>query len=223
MEEIKPEVRQRVEELRQLLQQASYAYYALDNPIMEDAVYDQLYREVQQLETHYPELITPDSPTQRVGEKPATQFPSVRHKIPLYSLENAFNIEELKVWQERWWRHAPYEEQGKQGEKSLLTPLYVCELKIDGSALALSYENGVLVRGATRGDGITGEDITQNVRTIRSIPLRLNLENPPPSVEVRGEAFLPLDVFQKSIRSDRKRVSHRLPIPGTPQRVHYVN
>ncbi len=197
MEEIKPEVRQRVEELRQLLQQASYAYYALDNPIMEDAVYDQLYREVQQLETHYPELITPDSPTQRVGEKPATQFPSVRHKIPLYSLENAFNIEELKVWQERWWRHAPYEEQGKQGEKSLLTPLYVCELKIDGSALALSYENGVLVRGATRGDGITGEDITQNVRTIRSIPLRLNLENPPPSVEVRGEAFLPLDVFQK--------------------------
>jgi len=197
MEEIKPEVRQRVEELRQLLQQASYAYYVLDNPIMEDAVYDQLYREVQQLETHYPELITPDSPTQRVGEKPATQFPSVRHKIPLYSLENAFNIEELKVWQERWWRHAPYEEQGKQGEKSLLTPLYVCELKIDGSALALSYENGVLVRGATRGDGITGEDITQNVRTIRSIPLRLNLENPPPSVEVRGEAFLPLDVFQK--------------------------
>jgi DNA ligase (NAD+) len=197
MEEIKPEVRQRVEELRQLLQQASYAYYVLDNPIMEDAVYDQLYREVQQLETHYPELITPDSPTQRVGEKPATQFPSVRHKIPLYSLENAFNIEELKVWQERWWRHAPYEEQGKQGENSLLTPLYVCELKIDGSALALSYENGVLVRGATRGDGITGEDITQNVRTIRSIPLRLNLENPPPSVEVRGEAFLPLDVFQK--------------------------
>jgi DNA ligase (NAD+) len=209
MEEIKPEVRQRVEELRQLLQQASYAYYVLDNPIMEDAVYDQLYRELQQLETHYPEMITADSPTQRVGEKPATQFPSARHKIPLYSLENAFNIEELKVWQERWWRHAPSEEQGKQGkqgENSPLTPLYVCELKIDGSALALSYENGVLVRGATRGDGITGEDITQNVRTIRSIPLRLNLENPPPSVEVRGEAFLPLDVFQK-INQERSQAS----------------
>lgn len=187
------EVKQRVEELRQLLQRASYAYYVLDAPIMEDAVYDQLYRELQQLETQYPELITPDSPTQRVGEKPANQFPSVRHNIPLYSLENAFNIEELKTWQERSRRYVPEIDLSE----------YVCELKIDGSALALTYENGVLVRGATRGDGITGEDITQNVRTIRSIPLRLNLENPPARIEVRGEAFLPLDVFQQ-INQERR-------------------
>ncbi len=191
--------KQRIEELRQLLQKASYAYYVLDDPMMEDAVYDQLYRELQQLESQYPQFITPDSPTQRVGEKPATQFFSVRHNVPLYSLENAFNIDELKVWQERWKRHAPKVESVE----------YVCELKIDGSALALTYENGILVRGATRGDGIVGEDITQNVRTIRAIPLRLNLENPPSRVEVRGEAFLPLEVFQQ-INQERRDAGEQL-------------
>lgn len=190
---------QRIVELRQLLQKASYAYYVLDDPMMEDAVYDQLYRELQQLESQYPQFITPDSPTQRVGEKPATQFSSVRHNVPLYSLENAFNIDELKVWQERWKRHAPKVESAE----------YVCELKIDGSALALTYENGILVRGATRGDGIVGEDITQNVRTIRAIPLRLNLENPPSRVEVRGEAFLPLEVFQQ-INQERRDAGEQL-------------
>jgi len=193
------EAKQRVQELRQLLQKASYAYYVLDSPIMEDAVYDRLYRELQQLENQYPELVTPDSPTQRVGERPATQFISVRHNIPLYSLENAFNIEELKAWEGRWRRQAP-----NVGEVE-----YVCELKIDGSALALTYENGVLVRGATRGDGVTGEDITQNARTIRSIPLRLNVEtlrenSLPERVEVRGEAFLPLEVF-KQINEERQK------------------
>jgi DNA ligase (NAD+) len=197
MEQIKPEVKQRLEELRQLLQKASYAYYALDTPIMEDAVYDQLYRELQQLEIQYPELVKPDSPTQRVGEKPATQFTSVRHNIPLYSLENAFNVEELQGWDQRWQRQAP----------NIGDVEYVCELKIDGNALALTYENGVLVRGVTRGDGVMGEDITPNVRTIRSIPLRLNLEtldfaSLPEKVEVRGETFLPLEVF-KQINSQR--------------------
>ncbi len=201
MESINLEVKQRVQELRQLLRQASYAYYVLDSPIVEDAVYDQLYRELQQLETQYPELVTPDSPTQRVGEKPATQFTSVRHNIPLYSLENAFNIAELKAWDQRWRRNV---------ELSDATSVeYVCELKIDGSALALTYENGILTRGATRGDGVTGEDITQNVRTIRSIPLRLNVETPNfaslQRVEVRGEAFLPLDVF-KQINLERQKV-----------------
>ncbi|WP_228054682.1 NAD-dependent DNA ligase LigA [Gloeocapsopsis crepidinum] len=200
VEAIAPEVKQRVEELRQLVQKASYAYYVLDDPIMEDSVYDQLYRELQQLETQYPELITSDSPTQRVGEKPATQFSSVRHNVPLYSLENAFNIDELKTWQERWKRHALKEVESAE---------YVCELKIDGSALALTYENGVLVRGATRGDGVTGEDITQNVRTIRSIPLRLNLANPPSRVEVRGEAFLPLEVFQR-MNQERRDAGEQL-------------
>lgn len=193
------EIKQRVVELRQLLQKASYAYYVLDDPIVEDAVYDQLYRELQQLESQYPQFITPDSPTQRVGEKPATQFSSVRHNVPLYSLENAFNIDELKAWQERWKRHALKVESAE----------YVCELKIDGSALALTYENGILVRGATRGDGIVGEDITQNVRTIRAIPLRLNLDNPPSRVEVRGEAFLPLEVFQQ-INQERRNAGEQL-------------
>ncbi|HEY9874820.1 MAG TPA: hypothetical protein V6D12_15385, partial [Candidatus Obscuribacterales bacterium] len=199
MESVTPEVKQRVEQLRQQLQEASYAYYVLDNPIMEDAVYDRLYRELQDLETQYPELIAPDSPTQRVGERPASQFSSVRHNIPLYSLENAFNIEEFAKWQERWQRYAPKIDDFE----------YVCELKIDGNAIALSYENGVLVRGATRGDGITGEEITQNVKTIRTIPLRLNLETPPPVVEVRGEAFLPLDVFQQ-INQERQQAGETL-------------
>lgn len=198
MTQMNLEIKQRVDELRQLLQQASYAYYALDNPIMEDAVYDRLYRELQQLETEYPELLTSDSLTQRVGEKPATQFTSVRHNVPLYSLENAFNINELKVWQDRWRRHAP-----DTGAVE-----YVCELKIDGSALALTYENGILVRGATRGDGVTGEEITQNVRTIRAIPLRLNVEGLQ-RVEVRGEAFLPLDVF-KQINQERSQAGEQL-------------
>ncbi|ABA19939.1 NAD-dependent DNA ligase [Trichormus variabilis ATCC 29413] len=190
----------RVEELRRLLQQASYAYYVLDAPVMEDAVYDQLYRELQQLEIQHPELVTPDSPTQRIGERPATQFLSVRHNIPLYSLENAFNVEELQAWDQRWRRQvAPTEAE------------YVAELKIDGSAIALTYENGILVRGATRGDGVTGEDITQNVRTIRSIPLRLSfdgIENIG-KVEVRGEAFLPLEVF-KQINEERQKAGEQL-------------
>ncbi|WP_446379952.1 NAD-dependent DNA ligase LigA [Coleofasciculus sp. E2-BRE-01] len=192
-------VKQRVQELRNLLQQASYAYYVRDNPIMEDAVYDQLYRELQDLETQYPELVTPDSPTQRVGEKPASEFSSVRHNIPLYSLENAFNLEELAKWQERWQRYAP----------DVKDVEYVCELKIDGSAIALTYKDGILVRGVTRGDGVTGEDITQNIRTIRSIPLRLSTETPPPIVEVRGEAFLPLDVFE-GINREREAAGEAL-------------
>jgi len=180
---------QRVQELRQLVQKASYEYYVLDSPTLEDSVYDRFYRELQDLEAEYPELITPDSPTQRIGELPATQFQSVEHRIPLYSLENAFDITELQQWQERWLR------QGKTLQLDLPnSPEYVCELKIDGSALALTYENGILVRGVTRGDGIRGEDITQNVRTIRSIPLKLQGDFPP-VVEVRGEAFLGLQVF----------------------------
>ncbi|WP_066425559.1 NAD-dependent DNA ligase LigA [Anabaena sp. 4-3] len=191
----------RAQELRQLLQQASYAYYVLDAPIMEDAVYDQLYRELQQLEAEYPELVTADSPTQRVGEKPATHFTSVRHNIPLYSLENAFNLEELQAWEQRWRRQVPPTDSAE----------YVTELKIDGSALALTYQNGILVRGATRGDGEMGEDITQNVRTIRSIPLRLNfdgLENLE-KIEVRGEAFLPLEVFQ-NLNERRQKAGEQL-------------
>jgi DNA ligase (NAD+) len=177
---------QRSQELKKILQAASYAYYILDAPTLEDAVYDRLYRELQDLEQKYPELITPDSPTQRVGERPALQFTSVKHQIPLYSLENAFTPEDLQTWEERCHRIL---------DRNSLD--YVCELKIDGSALALTYENGILIRGVTRGDGINGEDITPNVRTIRSIPLRLNLDHPPAIIEVRGEAFLGLETFDQ--------------------------
>lgn len=178
-------LQRRVLQLRQQLNQASYEYHVLDAPTLADAVYDQLYRELQDLEAQHPEWVTPDSPTQRVGERPAVQFTSVRHNIPLYSLENAFNLADLEAWEERWQRVG----------LEVSSFEYVCELKIDGSALALTYENGVLVRGVTRGDGVAGEDITQNIRTIRTVPLRLQTEHPPAWMEVRGEAFLPLAVF----------------------------
>ena len=180
-------IEQQVEQLREQLQTASYAYYVLDQPTMEDEVYDRLYRQLQQLEAQHPDLITPDSPTQRVGERPAQQFNSVRHNIPLYSLENAFGIEEYRAWQDKWQRLIP-----DAGDRPA-----VAELKIDGSALALTYENGLLVRGLTRGDGTTGEGITQNVKTIRAIPLRLQTDTPPERLEVRGEAFLPLSEFER--------------------------
>ncbi|MDX2098847.1 MAG: NAD-dependent DNA ligase LigA [Leptolyngbyaceae cyanobacterium bins.59] len=194
-----PEIQQEAQKLRQVLQKAAYEYYVLDAPTMEDAVYDRLYRQLLELETQYPELITPDSPTQRVGDRPASQFVSVRHNIPLYSLDNAFNEAELTAWQERCRRDAP----GMEGFET------VCELKIDGSAIALTYEQGVLVRGTTRGDGITGEEITQNLRTIKAIPLRLNLDNPPPVVEVRGEAFLSKTVFEQ-INQERTQAGESL-------------
>ena len=182
-------VSKRAAELRSQLQKASYAYYVLDAPDLPDSVYDRLYRELQEIEAAHPELQTPDSPTQRVGAQPADRFTSIKHNIPLYSLENAFNIDEYREWQTRWQRLEP-----DVGEAPA-----VAELKIDGNALALTYEDGLLTRGVTRGDGVTGEDITPNVRTIRAIPLRLHLadgQSPPPIVEVRGEAFLPIDVFE---------------------------
>jgi DNA ligase (NAD+) len=193
-------IESRLTELRRILQTASYAYYALDAPVMEDAVYDKLYRELVSLEQAHPDLISPDSPTQRVGEKPVEGFNSLAHRIPLYSLENAFDLGDLHAWDERWRRLEP--DLPVQIE-------YVTELKIDGSALALTYENGLLVRGVTRGDGTRGEDITPNVRTIRAIPLRLNLAFPPAWIEVRGEAFLGLDTFAQ-INRDREEAGDAL-------------
>lgn len=184
------EIKTRVAELRSQLQKASYDYYVLDAPDLPDSVYDRLYRELQDLEAAHPDLLTPDSPTQRVGAQPAEQFNSIRHNISLYSLDNAFDTQEYLDWQARWQKREPDVKEAKA----------VAELKIDGNALALTYENGVLTRGVTRGDGIVGEDITQNVRTIRTIPLRLQMpegQSPPPVVEVRGEAFLPIDVFDE--------------------------
>ncbi len=194
-----PEILARAQQLRQKLQAASYAYYVLDNPDMEDAVYDRLYRELQDLEQQHPNLITPDSPTQRIGERPASGFVSVQHNISLYSLENAFDMAEFAKWEAGWQRNLGSKDNAE----------YVCELKIDGSAIALTYADGLLVRGATRGDGDSGEDITQNIKTIRSIPLKLSIDNPPPIVEVRGEAFLPIAVFTQ-INQERQQNNEQL-------------
>jgi DNA ligase (NAD+) len=182
----------RAAELRQLLNRAAHAYYVLDAPLMEDAVYDRLLRELQELETAHPELAAADSPTQRVGGGPAEGFSSVAHRIGLLSLDNAFSLEELEAWYSRLLKVL---DRTPEPGTPLPQLAMVGELKIDGNALALSYEQGVLVRAATRGDGERGEEITANVRTIQSVPLRLQLEHAPAWVEVRGEALIPDGTF----------------------------
>jgi len=193
-----PMLRDRVTELRSLLQEAAHAYYVKDAPLMEDPVYDQLFRELQELESRYPELITSDSPTQRVGGEPAEDFKNVAHRVPLYSLKNAFNLADLEKWYEKLVKDL---KSILFGEGPALA--MVGELKLDGSAVALSYENGFLVRAATRGDGERGEEITANVRTIASVPLRLGLQDPPAWVEVRGEALIP-DATFAAINTERQ-------------------
>jgi len=193
--------RERADELRTLLNRAAHAYYVLDSPLMEDPVYDRLYRELADLEQADPSLTTADSPTQRVGGAPSEGFSSVRHRIGLLSLDNAFNTEELRAWYGRLLRVLDREPASGEPLPALSM---VGELKIDGNALALSYEHGVLVRAATRGDGEQGEEITANVRTIASIPLRLQLAHPPAWLEVRGEALIPDGTFA-SINRDREQ------------------
>ena len=175
-------VRKRVSELRRDIGRASYRYYVLDSPEISDAEYDELMRELQGLEAQYPQLVTPDSPTQRVGAAPLEGFATVSHRVPMLSLGNAFDEQELRAFDERVKRQLGME----QSE----TVEYVCELKVDGLAVSLQYENGVLVRGSTRGDGVTGEDITTNLRTVKAIPLRMLPDEPPPQIEVRGEVYL---------------------------------
>ena len=187
---------ERAAELRQLLNRAGHAYYVLDAPVMEDAVYDRLYRELLELEQNHPNLQRSDSPTQRVGGTPAEGFTGVEHRVGMLSLDNAFNRDDLQAWHERLLKVLD-----RPSDTRL--PL-VGELKIDGNALALSYRNGVLERAATRGDGSRGEEITANVRTISSIPLRLQIENPPEWVEVRGEAFIP-DATFAAINAEREQ------------------
>jgi DNA ligase (NAD+) len=175
----------RVEELRELLNYHAYRYYVLDDPEISDAEYDELMRELRELEEKFPELVTPDSPTQRVGVTPADLFAPVEHRSVMLSLDNVFSEDELKAWAARVERAVGPEVR------------YFCELKIDGVAVALTYEDGLLVKGATRGDGRVGEDITANVRTVRSVPQRLRVKDPPPVLEVRGEIYLPVKAFEK--------------------------
>ena len=184
------EVRKRAEEFRSFLNYHNYRYYVLDSPEVSDSEYDRLFRELKNLEQKYPELITPDSPTQRVGAPPVKEFGVVRHRLPLLSLGNAFSHEELLAWRKRVAGIL-------KGEEFDL----VCELKMDGVAVALIYEGGLLIRGATRGDGWEGEDVTQNLRTVRSIPLSVKDDS---SFEVRGEVFLPREGFKK-LNEERKR------------------
>jgi DNA ligase (NAD+) len=212
-----PAQRRRAEELRPLLQQAAHAYYVLDAPLMEDAVYDQLFRELAELERAFPELRRLDSPTQRVGGAPAESFPTVAHRIPLASLQNGFHLADLEAWHERLGKRlARAPGAGTSAEGLAL----VGELKIDGNALALSYADGVLVRAATRGDGERGEEITANVRTIQSVPLRLRLEAPPEWLEVRGEALIADATFaringEREVRGDPPFANPRNACAGT--------
>jgi DNA ligase (NAD+) len=184
-ERARAEAKVRVEELRERINHHSYRYHVLDDPEVSDAEYDALVGELRRLEDAFPELITPDSPTQRVGAAPAALFAPVEHRAPMLSLDNAFSFEELEAWADRVTRGLGGEPDG-----------FVCELKIDGVACALTYENGVLVRAATRGDGRVGEDITANVRTVEGVPRRLSLEDPPAVVEIRGEMYLPVKAFE---------------------------
>jgi DNA ligase (NAD+) len=182
----------RAAELRGLIDEANHAYYVLDQPRVDDAVYDEWMRELQALEEAHPELATPDSPTQRVGAAPSERFAPVRHRRPMLSLANARGPDELAAWYRR--ARTVMEQEGMASREVR----FVVEPKIDGLAISLTYEDGRFVQGATRGDGVTGEDVTANLRTIRAIPQRLRLaegREPPAVVEVRGEVYLPLAAF----------------------------
>ena len=181
----------RAAELRETINRHAHLYYVLDRPQIDDAAYDALYRELQALEAEHPELRTPDSPTQRVGAAPLEGFTQVRHLEPMLSLANARNEEELLAWDQRNRRLLEARELDD-------APLrYVVEPKIDGLAISLTYRDGVFSVGATRGNGEVGEEVTANLRTIGSVPLRLLVSDPPPVVEVRGEVYLPLAAFDR--------------------------
>ena len=182
-----PSLQQQIEELRKTLRHHEYLYHVLDTPEIPDSEYDRLFHQLKALENSHPEFITADSPTQRVGAKPLTSFSQVKHEIPMLSLDNVFNDDEFMAFVKRIQDRLPFSTEN-------LT--FCCEPKLDGLAVSILYENGKLVRAATRGDGQTGEDITANVRTIRNIPLQLLTDNPPARLEVRGEIFMPHKAFE---------------------------
>ncbi len=184
-------VEKEIEKLRQEIRYHEYRYYVLDDPEISDYEFDQLMRKLQDLEREHPELVTPDSPTQRVGGKPAEQFPKVRHQVPMMSLDNTYSVEELRDFDRR-----VHELSGRSRVE------YVAELKLDGLSMSLIYEKGVLAHGVTRGNGVEGEDVTANVKTIGSVPLRiderkLRVIGHPEQFEVRGEVIMPLKMFER--------------------------
>lgn len=221
----KKEALKRLVQLRHEIDDHRYRYNVLDKPIISDAVYDSLFHELTKLEEQYPDLITPDSPSQRVGANPAEKFGKVTHQKRMLSINDVFDFEELKKWQDRLIKLG--------AEKAINESGYFCELKMDGLAVSLTYKDGLLVRGATRGDGTTGEDVTQNLKTIGSIPLRIsknvksktqNVEktlfdvnrNQPVNIEVRGEVFLSKDDFDKL---NRERDREGLPKYANPRNI----
>lgn len=196
------QVRKRIDKLREEIRYHDYRYYVLDNPVISDSEYDELMRELIDLENKYPELITPDSPTQRISGAVREEIGTVRHRQKMLSLQNAFSYQELKEFADRVYRELG----ARQVE-------FVCELKFDGSAVCLTYENGLFVAGATRGDGEIGEDVTANLKTIGSVPLKI--ENPKYEfMEVRGEVYMPITAFE-NLNKERERKG--LPLFANPR------
>src|SRR3984957_11860326 len=192
------DIEKKIEALREKIRHHEYLYYVLDNPEISDAEFDKLMQQLKDLESEHPSLVTPDSPTQRVGGKPREGFVKVRHSTPMLSLDNTYSEEELRDWERR-----VHELTGRSQVD------YVCELKLDGMSLALVYQDGRLARGVTRGDGSIGEDVTLNIRTVRSVPLSipkdtLKKAGLPADFEVRGELLMPTAAFRK-INEERER------------------
>jgi DNA ligase (NAD+) len=219
----KEEAKERIEKLKEIINEARYAYHVLNKDLYPPEVLDSLKKELFDLEQKFPEFITPDSPTQRIGGEPLKEFPKVRHKVPMLSFNDAFSEEDLKNWEERNLKMIYPRESALDPRKSVVE--YFCELKIDGLAIKLVYKNGILETGATRGDGYLGEDVTQNVKTIEAIPLSLlplpkiieNLKNEglnetikyfekgyPEEIEVRGEVFMHLKDFE-ALNKEREK------------------
>lgn len=188
----------RIDELTRLINYHNHRYHVLDEPEISDAEFDRLFRELKELEEAHPELVLPDSPNRRVGAEPVTAFGQVKHPLPLLSLGNVFDDKELKAWHQRVSRLL-------EGGRFQM----VCELKIDGLAVALTYEDGLLKTGATRGDGLVGEDVTSNIRTIKSVPLSVDLKKAPRRFEVRGEVYMSRAGFEKM---NRQRGAEGLPL-----------
>jgi DNA ligase (NAD+) len=184
---ISPEISERAAQLRDLINRYNFLYYSADDPEVTDAEYDRLFAELKKLEADYPELITADSPTQRVGSAPLDKFTQVTHAMPMLSLDNVFDEAELTAFNQRVL--------DRLNTDAVIT--YAAEPKLDGLAISIRYENGLLVQAATRGDGAVGEDVTENVRTIRNIPLKLHGNNVPQVVEIRGEIYMPKAGFEK--------------------------
>jgi DNA ligase (NAD+) len=212
--------RARIDELVDQLNDHSYRYHVLDAPVIDDTAYDTLFRELEQLESEHPELVREDSPTQRIGEKVGGDFPSIHHRSPMLSLANARDLDELEAWQLRNLRLLGLgaADGDRDAEAAKAGVRYVTEPKIDGLAMSLTYENGAFVRAVTRGDGIVGEDVTHNVRTIRSVPMKLRQPSGsapiPELVEVRGEIYLSRSGFD---RLNEQRIADELPVFMNPR------